>query len=117
MFLDMLGTKDSAKLSEVDYPSKLSLFKTHVTNISKALDCSINMRLFSDSVYLEIDDFSEAIFFCRELMKRCFPEDIFFKGAITEGHLNEESISFTNTSKSGRPIEISGSTFGPSVVS
>jgi len=117
MFLDMLGTKDSAKLSELDYPSKLSLFKTHVTNIAKSLDCNIKMRLFSDSVYLEIDNFDEAVFFCRELMKRCFPEDIFFKGAVTEGQLNEETVSLENRTKSGHSIEISGSTFGPSVVS
>ncbi|MCA8902210.1 MAG: hypothetical protein KDA53_13295 [Hyphomonas sp.] len=116
VFLDMLGTKESAKLSKEDYPSKIELFKNEVVNVAKSLDCNLSMRVFSDSIYFQIDSFDELAFFCRTLMFKLFPMDVFFKGAISSGELDESPISTKKQTESGYSINIKGSAFGPSVV-
>lgn len=74
------------------------------------------MRFFSDSIYLQISDFEELKYFCKTVLFRLFAQDVFFKGAITAGQLDEEPVDINETTDSGNKIDIKGSVFGPSVV-
>ena len=117
VFLDMLGTKESAKITRSEYPTKIELFKSQIVNVAENLDCNISMRLFSDSVYFEIDSFKELVSFCRSTTLRLFSQDIYFKGAVAEGSLDESPIHIDKNTVSGKKINISGAAFGESVVS
>lgn len=116
IFLDMLGTKESSKLSENEFSQKITEFIQTAKSQAISLNCNVSMRIFSDSIYIEIDNFEELKYFCQSIILRLFSQNIFFKGAICEGILDEKSVGDLLTTKEGFTKDIRGSAFGKDVI-
>ncbi len=115
-FIDLLGTKDSAKVRRTDFPSKIKRFNSIVREQAGALNAATKVRFFSDCAYIECEDGLQLIEFARRIRWILFAEEIFFKSAIAQGTLDDVP---SQESKGGRGkpiIDISGSSFGEAAV-
>ena len=113
-FFDLLGTRDSARIRRTDYPSKIHRFNTVLEEQAKHAKANVKLRFFSDSAYIECDNARELLEFARRVRWILFAEEVFFKAAIKEGNLADRVHKFS--SKGSLKIDISGTSFGESVV-
>ncbi|ANP89293.1 hypothetical protein [Rhizobium leguminosarum] len=115
-FIDLLGTKDSAKIKKNEYPDKIRTFSRTLQEQAQHIKANTKVRYFSDSVYIECDDAIELLKFATRLRWILFSSEIFFKSALCEGRLEEVSNSREETASDSHVIDISGASFGPAAV-
>ncbi|MBL4918556.1 hypothetical protein [Szabonella alba] len=116
VFLDLLGTKDSAKISSSQYPLKIETFSHTLLEHAQNIQADVKVRFFADSVYLQCGSFSELVDFVAAVRWTLFSEQIFFKAAIARGELEDRPIVQHVTEGRLHPFDVSGSFFGPAAV-
>jgi hypothetical protein len=115
-FLDLLGTKESAKIKRADYPDKIRTFSATLQEQAAHIRANTKVRFFSDSVYIQCDDAVELLRFASRLRWILFSSQIFFKAALSPGTLDDLSHNNKLQSDALHTIDVSGASFGPKAV-
>lgn len=115
-FIDLLGTKDSARIKKSEYPDKIRTFNRTLEEQAYYIDANVKVRYFSDSVYVECSDPVELLRFCSRVRWLLFSEEIFFKSALCEGVLDEVLTNKQEKLNERRSLDVSGASFGSAAV-
>lgn len=115
-FLDLLGTKNSSKIKKSEYPNRINMFARTIREQSQDLNANIKIRFFSDSAYIECDNPEQMFILSKRLRHLLFSQGIFFKSALTKGHLSDETHSENTENRHGKKIDIQGASFGEKAV-
>ena len=92
-FLDMLGTRAAAAVSNAEYKRAIKAF--HKSMNDAASFCKGDCKIFgySDNAYIEIEEFDDIIVFFRELRQLLLEKHLYFSAAIAPGSLGvDDSI-------------------------
>lgn len=110
-FIDLLGTKESASLSNEELYNSQRRFQDFLSGYASNLSSSDRLFPFADSCYIEFTDVNAIAPFIQALRYQLFGLGYFFKCAIGPGNLDYEA---TRSREVG--AKIVGGRFGPDVV-
>ncbi len=99
-FLDLLGTKESSKLSTEQYGFALTAFHDSFVKKSSLLSKNSHAYFFSDCAYVEIggtvNDKMQFLKFINSARDHCFSRGYFFKAGVVPGELKAGDMSVHN---------------------
>lgn len=110
-FFDLLGTKDSASLSDDDLLISQARFHDFIREYSVDLSEEDRVYPFGDCCYIEFSDLELFALFVQRLRYKLFGLGYFFKCALAPGVLGYQAKS---SPKKG--AKIVGGSFGPGVI-
>lgn len=90
-FVDMVGTKSYADVSNSDYENAICRFHKELYNSAKRINCKIYG--YSDNAYIEVTNLNDMIKFMRHLRKMLMKKNLYFNAAIGKGELNQKQVS------------------------
>ena len=93
-FLDMIGTRASALISNDEYTSAINDFSKALTQVGDMCECKIYG--YSDNAYVEICDLQNMINFFRYLREILMNQHRYFTAAVDSGTLCAERITLKN---------------------
>ncbi len=121
-FIDLLGTKESSKISDAKFFSSLGNFHDTLGSYASILDNDDRVYLFSDSAVIEIEDTNKFILYYSLVRRSLFALSLYFKCAVSRGSLQAEKwdaakVFKKNSAKSSDLSKIvNGFTFGKDLV-
>ena len=93
-FIDLLGTKESSKISEHKFYDAIRKFLYRlVLRLGELPDDSYTIQYLSDSAFLELDVSPQSFEFLRKLRHDLFRERIYFKCSLVLGELKPQNIT------------------------
>lgn len=93
-FLDMLGTRAKASLSEKDYTSAVDSFNDKLSAYSDTYNAKV--YAYSDNAYVQFDNLDNMIDFFRELRNTLMLNHYYFCAAVEKGTLSSHSEPFVS---------------------
>jgi hypothetical protein len=91
-FLDMLGTRSTAQISNDEYKNAINDFNNALQQVSSYYDCEIYG--YSDNAYVEISSLDDVISFFFTLRKTLINRHRYFSAYVSKGSLNCEKVDF-----------------------
>ena len=92
-FLDMLGTRSAAQISNEEYKSAINDFNSALQQVSSYYDCKIYG--YSDNAYVEIPNIDDMLSFFSTLRKTLINRHRYFSAYVSHGNLNGEKVEFS----------------------
>lgn len=89
-FLDMIGTRASALISNEEYTSAIDDFSNALKQVGDKCKCKIFG--YSDNAYVEIEDIHEVIKFFRYLREILMNQHRYFTAAVDTGTLQAQQV-------------------------
>ena len=97
-FFDMLGTRESAKMSSEEYQNALNAFHGSIEQVIPCCDCKVYG--YSDNAYAEFSSLDDVVNFFRLLRMTLIQNHRYFSAAVDSGSLEAQKISFNTPSTS-----------------
>lgn len=91
-YLDMLGTRASASMSNQEYTDAITDFHNALKQLSDVFDCEIYG--YSDNAYIQIEHLSEMIDFLRQLRRQLMMTHRYFSASLNRGSLNTTVVKY-----------------------
>ncbi len=88
-FIDLLSTKESAKISADDFREAIEEFASTLGTGMINLDATARLSIFSDCAFIQAPANQKSIFFFQKIRERLFDSGYYFKCAIGVGLLGE----------------------------
>lgn len=90
-FIDMIGTRASAMISNEEYTDAINDFTNSLKQISSICQCTIYG--YSDNAYIQIENLTDLIKFFRLLRDNLINKHRYFTAAVDYGLLNANRVS------------------------
>lgn len=85
-FLDMVGTKSYASISNDEYANAINAFHKEMANVAKRFN-NCQIYGYSDNAYIEVEKLDDMIQFMRRLRRRLMSKHFYFNAAVGRGSL------------------------------
>lgn len=105
-FVDMIGTKASARINNQEYTEAINDFTNSLKQVANFCQCKVYG--YSDNAYIQTENLNEMTKFFRTLRDNLLNKHRYFTAAVDYGDLNTERISFDN--KKGFSMKFTSST-------
>lgn len=89
-FIDMIGTRASAMISNQEYTDAINDFTNSLKQVSSICQCTIYG--YSDNAYIQIENLTDLIKFFRILRDTLINKHRYFTAAVDSGSLNAERV-------------------------
>lgn len=89
-FIDLLGTKESSRISSDDYHQAIKEFHEALNNAKGHLSESYQIKGFSDCAFLALNPDNNSIAFLNDIREHLFAKSYYFKCSIVYGEFNVE---------------------------
>lgn len=90
-FLDMVGTRSYASISNDEYGNAISEFHKEMANVARRFSkCQIYG--YSDNAYIEVDRLEDMIQFMRRLRRNLMKKHFYFNAAVGKGSLCHKKV-------------------------
>lgn len=90
-FIDMIGTRASATISNQEYTTAINDFNNSLKQVSSLCECTVYS--YSDNAYVEVDKLSDLVTFFQVLRETLMNRHRYFTAAVDFGTLNAKKIS------------------------
>lgn len=89
-FIDMIGTRSSAVISNQEYKDAINDFNNYLQQVSTVYQCKIYG--YSDNAYIQIENLTDTVKFFRVLRDTLMNKHRYFSAAIDCGSLQAEKV-------------------------
>lgn len=93
-FVDMIGTRSAAMISNEEYTDAINDFNNSIKQVSSFCQCKVYG--YSDNAYIQIETLSDMIMFFRILRDTLMNKHRYFTAAVDRGSLDAERVSMPN---------------------